>query len=144
MARRTAAGSRGGTSRPLSPCTIRSRKAGISLAIGGTPWLIASRTARPKVSCQLGATRKVTDQGWLPRARQIGITGHSISPRLFVALGASGKFNHMVGVRNAGTILAVNPDRSAPVFDWCDVGIVADWREVVPELTAQLEAVVPA
>ena len=96
------------------------------------------------LGAELGATRKVTDQGWLPRARQIGITGHSISPRLFVALGSSGKFNHMVGVRNAGTILAVNPDRSAPVFDWCDVGIVADWREVVPELTAQLEAVVPA
>ena len=96
------------------------------------------------LGAELGATRKVTDQGWLPRARQIGITGHSISPRLYIGLGLSGKFNHSVGIRGAGTILAVNPDPSAPVFDWCDVGIVADWREVVPELTDRLGAMVSA
>ena len=96
------------------------------------------------LGAELGATRKVTDQGWLPRARQIGITGHSISPRLYIGLGLSGKFNHSVGIRGAGTILAVNSDPSAPVFDWCDVGIVADWREVVPELTDRLGAMVSA
>jgi electron transfer flavoprotein alpha subunit len=86
------------------------------------------------LGAQLAATRKVTDRGWAPRARQIGLTGRSIAPRLYIALGLSGKFNHMVGVRSAGTILAVNEDRDAPVFDHCDVGMVADWHEVVPLL----------
>jgi electron transfer flavoprotein alpha subunit len=86
------------------------------------------------LGAELAATRKVTDRGWAPRARQVGITGRSIAPRLYVAVGLSGKFNHMVGVRAAGTILAVNADRGAPVFAHCDVGIVGDWHEVVPLL----------
>ena len=86
------------------------------------------------LGAELAATRKVTDRGWAPRARQVGITGRSIAPRLYVAVGLSGKFNHMVGVRAAGTILAVNADRDAPVFEHCDVGIVGDWHEVVPLL----------
>ena len=91
------------------------------------------------LGAELAATRKVTDRGWLPRARQVGITGRSIDPRLYVGLGLGGKFNHMVGVRRTGTILAVNSDRDAPVFDAVDVGIVGDWRAVVPVLTAELE-----
>jgi electron transfer flavoprotein alpha subunit len=90
------------------------------------------------LGAELAATRKVTDKGWAPRARQVGITGRSIAPRLYVALGLSGKFNHMVGVRAAGTILAVNADRGAPVFEHCDVGIVGDWHEVVPALAQAL------
>jgi electron transfer flavoprotein alpha subunit len=90
------------------------------------------------LGAELAATRKVTDKGWAPRARQVGITGRSIAPRLYVALGLSGKFNHMVGVRAAGTILAVNNDRAAPVFEHCDVGIVGDWHEVVPLLQRAL------
>lgn len=78
------------------------------------------------------------DRGWLPRARQIGITGRRIRPRLYVAVGLSGKFNHMVGVRSAGTVLAVNNDTDAPVFSAADVGIVADWREAIPLLVAEL------
>jgi electron transfer flavoprotein alpha subunit len=93
---------------------------------------------RAVLGAELGATRKVTDQGWLPRARQIGITGHSISPRLFVSIGASGKFNHMVGVRSAGTILAINPDPEALVWGTADVGIVGPWDEVVPALARRL------
>jgi electron transfer flavoprotein alpha subunit len=83
----------------------------------------------------LAATRKVTDKAWMPRSRQVGITGHSIRPDLYVALAVSGKFNHMVGVRAAGTVLAINSDPTAPVFDACDVGIVGDWTEIVPLLT---------
>ena len=86
------------------------------------------------LGAELAATRKVTDRGWAPRARQVGLTGRSIAPRLYVALGLSGKFNHMVGVRAAGTILAVNADPAAPVFSHCDLGIVGDWHEVVPLL----------
>jgi electron transfer flavoprotein alpha subunit len=90
------------------------------------------------LGAEMAATRKVTDKGWAPRARQIGITGRSIAPRLYVAVGLSGKFNHMVGVRAAGTILAINNDPDALVFSQCDIGLVGDWREVVPALTAAL------
>ncbi len=94
------------------------------------------------LGAELGATRKVTDRGWAPRSRQVGLTGRSIAPRLYVALGLSGKFNHMVGVRAAGTILAVNRDPGAPVFAHCDIGIVGDWHDVVPLLHAALRALV--
>ena len=95
---------------------------------------------RALLDAQLGATRKVTDNGWMPRARQIGITGRSIAPRLFVSVGASGKFNHTVGLRAAGTVLAVNNDASAPIFDAADIGIVGDWRAVLPLLVDRLRA----
>jgi len=93
------------------------------------------------LDAELAATRKVTDRGWLPRARQVGITGRSIAPRLYVLLGASGKFNHMVGVRGARTVLAVNPDAEAPVFEHADIGIVGCWDEVVPLLVTAFAAV---
>jgi electron transfer flavoprotein alpha subunit len=90
------------------------------------------------LQAELGATRKVTDNGWAPRSRQIGVTGRSISPRLYVAVGLSGKFNHMVGVRSAHTVLAINHDPEALVFGASDVGIVGDWHEVVPVLVERL------
>ena len=90
------------------------------------------------LGAELAATRKVTDRGWQPRARQVGITGRSISPRLYVAIGLSGKFNHVVGVRGAGQVLAINADSSALIFGSADVGIVADWRDVVPILVSVL------
>jgi electron transfer flavoprotein alpha subunit len=92
------------------------------------------------LGAELGATRKVTDKGWLPHARQIGITGRSIAPNLYVAVALSGKFNHMVGVRSAGTILAINEERDMPVFAAADVGIIGDWREVVSALVAKLRS----
>ena len=88
----------------------------------------------------LGATRRVTDQGWVPRGRQIGVTGHAVSPRLLVAVGSSGRFNHTVGIRNAGVLMAVNSNPDAEIFDQVDVGLVGDWQTVVPELTAELQA----
>ncbi len=91
------------------------------------------------LGAELGATRKVTDRGWLPRARQIGITGRSIAPLLYVAIGLSGKFNHTVGIRGAGTVLAINNDPDAFVHDHADVSIIADWRDAVPLLVETLE-----
>jgi electron transfer flavoprotein alpha subunit len=93
---------------------------------------------RELLAAELGATRKVTDEGWLPRARQVGITGRSIAPRLFVSIGASGKFNHTVGLRAARTVLAINNDAAAPIFDVSDAGIVADWHDALPLLVAEL------
>jgi electron transfer flavoprotein alpha subunit len=76
----------------------------------------------------------------LPRSRQIGITGRAIAPAFYVGIGLSGKFNHLVGVRAAGQILAINGDRDAPVFAGSDVGIVGDWHEVLPHLVEALRA----
>ena len=93
------------------------------------------------LDAELAATRKVTDRGWLPRARQVGLTGRTIAPRLYVAIGIAGKFNHMVGVRAAGTVVAVNADPDALVFQAADVGIVGDWHATVPLLVTELERV---
>jgi electron transfer flavoprotein alpha subunit len=90
------------------------------------------------LGAELAATRKVTDKGWAPRSRQVGITGRSIAPRLYVAVGLSGKFNHMVGVRAAGTVLAINEDPGALVFHQCDIGIVGDWHTAVSALASAL------
>ncbi|GAA3728223.1 hypothetical protein GCM10022225_07010 [Plantactinospora mayteni] len=79
---------------------------------------------------RLGATRAVTDNGWLPQSRQIGITGRSISPDVYLALGVAGKYTHLDGVRQAGRIIAINTDPGAPIFGSVDLGIVADWRQV--------------
>ena len=87
----------------------------------------------------LGATRKVTDQGWISRGHQIGVTGHHVAPRLLVSVGASGRFNHTVGIRNSRTILAINTDRDAEICDQADIAIVGDWRQIIPELVAELE-----
>jgi electron transfer flavoprotein alpha subunit len=93
---------------------------------------------RDLLGAELGCTRKITDAGWMPHARQIGITGRAIAPRLFISIGASGKFNHMVGVLSAGTILAINPDPESLVFQVSDVGIVATYQEVESLLVDEL------
>jgi electron transfer flavoprotein alpha subunit len=92
------------------------------------------------LGAQLGATRPVVDRGWLPHARQIGLTGRAIAPRLYVAIGVAGRPAHMVGVSGAETVLAIHDVPDAPVFDGADLGIVADWRDVVPRLAAALGA----
>ena len=88
---------------------------------------------------ELATTRKVTDQGWLPHSRQIGITGRSISPNLYIALALDGRFNHSCGIQAAGTVLAVNADPKAPIFNYADIGIVADWAACLPLLVKALE-----
>lgn len=91
-----------------------------------------------RLGAELVATRKVTDEGHLPRSRQVGLTGQHIAPTLYLALGVSGKSNHMIGIRKAGTVVAVNSDREAPVFREADFGITADWEETVRALTKRL------
>ncbi|HUC06301.1 MAG TPA: FAD-binding protein [Acidimicrobiales bacterium] len=107
---------------------------GVGAAVAPAEYHLLSPLAE-LLGAELAATRKVTDKGWAPRARQVGITGRSIAPHLYVALGTSGKFNHMVGVRAAGTVLAVNHDPDALVFAHSDIGIVGDWHEVIAALT---------
>ncbi len=91
------------------------------------------------LQAELATTRKVTDKGWLPHSRQVGITGRSISPNLYIALAVGGKFNHSCGIQASGTVLAVNSDPKAPIFNYADIGIVADWSECVPLLVEAFE-----
>jgi electron transfer flavoprotein alpha subunit len=76
---------------------------------------------------EIGATRKVTDAGWMPRSRQIGITGLSVRPRLFISIGAGGRFNHLAGFQTSQFIFALNSDPEAEIFQHADVGLVGEW-----------------
>ncbi len=85
---------------------------------------------------EVGASRAVTDAGWLPHDRQIGSSGVAVSPKLYVACGISGAIQHLVGMRGAQFVLAINKDPEAPIFGAADVGIVGDVLEILPALTA--------
>lgn len=86
----------------------------------------------------VGATRDATDEGWIDHAAQIGQTGVTVSPRLYVGAGISGAIHHTAGLSDAGTIVAINTDPEAPIFELADLGIVGDLREVLPQAAAEL------
>ena len=83
----------------------------------------------------VGATRAVVDAGWYPYSAQIGQTGKTVSPKLYVALGISGAIQHKVGMQSSSVIVAINRDANAPIFEFSDLGVVGDVHEVVPKLT---------
>lgn len=88
---------------------------------------------------ELCASRPICDEGWLPMERQIGSSGQTVSPKLYLALGISGAIQHVVGMKGSRCIAAINKDQNAPIFEIADYGIVGDLFEIVPALTEELE-----
>jgi electron transfer flavoprotein alpha subunit len=104
------------------------------------PENIAQAEALAKaLGAEIAASRPICDEGWLPMERQIGSSGQTVAPKLYLALGISGAIQHVVGMKGARTIVAVNKDQNAPIFEIADYGVVADIFEVMPALTEELQ-----
>ena len=114
------------------------RVVSVGMGIGGPENMEPIRDLADALGASIGTTRDVADAGWLPRQYQIGISGKSVAPELYIAVALRGPFNHTVGIQRSGTIIAINNSPRSPIFRAADCGIVGDWREVVPVFTSAI------
>jgi electron transfer flavoprotein alpha subunit len=91
------------------------------------------------MGAEIAASRPICDEGWLPMERQIGSSGQTVAPKLYLALGISGAIQHVVGMKGARTIVAINKDQNAPIFEIADYGVVGDIFEIMPALAEELQ-----
>ena len=114
---------------------------GVGMGMGGTDNLPQLQSLAHSIGATLATTRNVVHTGWLPHQIQVGISGRAIAPRVYLAVGIRGAFNHTVGIQKAGVIIAVNQNRRAAIFQAADYGIVGDWKEYLPPLIEALKPV---
>jgi len=110
----------------------------VGFGVGGPDNMRVVNELAEVLDAPIATTRKVVDLGWLPRQLQVGLTGRSVGPKLYLAIGVRGAFNHMVGIGRARIVVAINNDPNAPIFKNCDYGIAADYATAVPLLTEEL------
>jgi electron transfer flavoprotein alpha subunit len=111
---------------------------GVGMGVGGPEGVAAVKDFARALGAGMCATRRVTDQGWIPRQLQVGLTGKAIDPHLYFAVGVRGAPNHTVGIKRAEVVVAVNNDAEAPIFERATLGLVADWSAILPALGAAL------
>ncbi len=111
----------------------------VGRGIKGQEHLALAERLAQAMGAEIAASRPICDAGWLPMDRQIGSSGQTVAPKLYVALGISGAIQHLVGMKGARTIVAINKDAEAPIFEIADYGIVGDLFEIVPAMIAELQ-----
>ena len=119
--------------------TAAERIVSVGRGIKGPEHLDLVKQLAEALGAELAASRPICDNGWLPMDRQIGSSGQTVAPKLYLALGISGAIQHVVGMKGARTIVAVNKDPEAPIFEIADYGIAGDLFEIVPALIAELK-----
>jgi electron transfer flavoprotein alpha subunit len=107
---------------------------GLGTGIGGPEGVEKASAFARVIGAGMCATRRVTDQGWVPRQLQVGLTGKSIDPRLYIAIGVRGAPNHTCGLKRAQTVVAINNDADALIFERANIGLVAEWQSIMPAL----------
>jgi electron transfer flavoprotein alpha subunit len=112
----------------------------VGRGVGGADKMASVEALAKALGAEIGASRPVIDNGWLPRDRQIGSSGQTVAPKLYVAAGISGAIQHLVGMKGSAVIVAINKDPGAPIFTVADYGIVGDLHEVLPALTEAVRA----
>ena len=118
--------------------TQAERIVAVGRGIKGEEHLPLAQALAKALGAELAASRPICDSGWLPMDRQIGSSGQTVAPKLYLALGISGAIQHLVGMKGARTIVAINKDADAPIFEVADYGIVGDLFEIVPALMSVL------
>lgn len=112
----------------------------VGLGVGGPEGVEVCQELADALGGKLAASRPVCDKGWVPRGQQVGQTGLSVRPKFYVAVGVSGAIQHIEGIKEAGTVLAINNDPNAQIFQYADLGIVGDWRGAVQGLIKEAKS----